>query len=355
MVVHKVKSKFMEFYQRHEVLVSVIMFSLGFLTDIVMIRRIDNVYGLIQQAIYLLVLGVFLILEIRFVTGKRMLWKYHNLVVHFLFGALLSLYTIFYYTSASAITSFLYIILLASLMLANEFGKIRAVGLPVRVTLYSICTLSYFSFLFPIFFKRIGPGPFWAGVLSSLLLFILIWLFNLRGIKNVKKEVLFPAIGMHLFFVFAYYTSLIPPVPMAVKKMGIYYKVEKKNGKYIGSHSRTFWDNYLPGPKEYLAREGDKVTVLMSIFSPARFQDQIYMKWFYHDEKNGWSLEDTIPLSILGGRASGYRGYGSKKFYKLGLYRVTVETSDGREVGRISVDIKRDTTTDDRVFKEDVY
>jgi hypothetical protein len=78
------------------------------------------------------------------------------------------------------------------------------------------------------------------------------------------------------------------------------------------------------------------VTVLLSIFSPARFKDQINLKWFYDDEKNGWSLEDTIPLNILGGRTSGFRGYASKKFYKLGLYRVLVETSDGREVGRIS-------------------
>lgn len=352
---HKVKNRFLEFYQHHEVLVSVCMFILGFLVDILTIRRIDNIYGLIQQGIYLLVLGIFLILEIRYVTGKRSLWQYHNLVVHFLFGALLSLYTIFYYTSASAFTSFIYIMLLGALMLANEFGKIRAVGLPVRVTLYSICTLSYFSFLFPIFFKRIGPLPFWMGVISSLSLFILIWLFNLRGIKNVKKEVLYPAIGMHLFFVLGYYTSLIPPVPVAVKKIGVYYKIEKVNGKYIGKHTRTFWDKYLPGPKEYLAREGDKVTVLLSVFSPAQFQDQIYLKWFYDDEKNGWSLEDTIPLNILGGRTSGFRGHASKKFYKLGLYRVLVETSDGREVGRISVEIKRDTTTDERLFKEDVY
>jgi hypothetical protein len=68
----------------------------------------------------------------------------------------------------------------------------------------------------------------------------MIWLFNLRGIKNVKKEVLLPAIGMHLFFVIGYYTSLIPPVPVAVKKMGVYYKIEKVNGKYIGKSYADF-------------------------------------------------------------------------------------------------------------------
>lgn len=332
-----------------------ISFALGFIFDIYTIRRIDNIYGIIQQGIYLLVLGAFLVIEIRSVTSKRNLWQYHFMVVHFLFGALLSIYTIFYYTSASAITSFLYIILLGGLMLANEFGKIRTIGLPVRVTLYAICTLSYFSFLFPIIFKRIGPLPFWCGVLSSLSLFILIWLTNLRDIKNVKKEVLYPAIGLHIFFVIGYYTSLIPPVPMAVKKIGVYHHVEKKDGKYIGLHNRTLWDKFAPGPKEYLAREGDKVTILLSIFSPAMFKDQIFLHWFYDHEKNGWSLEDTIPLNISGGRESGYRGFASKRFYKLGLYRVIVETSDGREVGRISVEIKRDTSSNERVFKEDVF
>jgi hypothetical protein len=345
----------MEFYQHHEVLVSMISFALGFIFDIYTIRRIDNIYGIIQQGIYLLVLGAFLVIEIRSVTSKRNLWQYHFMVVHFLFGALLSLYTIFYYTSASAITSFIYIILLAGLMLANEFGKIRTIGLPVRVTLYAICTLSYFSFVFPILFKRIGPLPFWCGVLSSLSLFVLIWLANLRDIKNVKKEVLYPAIGLHIFFVIGYYTSLIPPVPMAVKKIGVYHQVEKKDGKYIGLHNRTLWDKFAPGPKEYLAREGDKVTILLSIFSPAMFKDQIFLRWYYDHEKNGWSLEDTIPLNISGGRESGYRGFASKRFYKLGLYRVIVETSDGREVGRISVEIKRDTSMNERVFKEDVF
>lgn len=332
------------------------VFACGFLIDILTLRRIDNIYFIIQQGIYLLVLGAFLILEIRHKTGQRPMWKYHNLVVHFLFGALLSIYTIFFYTSASAITSFIYILLLLGLMLANEFGKIRTVGLPVRVTLYTICTLSYFSFLYPIIFGKVGPKPFWLGVGSSLLLFIMIWLFNLRGIKNVLREVILPSLLVHLLFVAGYYTSMIPPVPVAVKKIGVYYDVVKvKKKKYAGLHMRSFWEQWKPGTKQFLVREGDKVTILLSVFSPARFQDQVYLKWFYHDEKKGWSHEDTIPLNILGGRAGGFRGHGSKQFYKLGLWRVIVETSDGREVGRINVEIKRDESSGERIFKEDLF
>lgn len=350
----------MEFYQRYEVLVSMIMFALGFLVDVYTIRRIDSLFGLIQQGIYLTVLGTFLILEIRIVNGslklspkKEKFWQYHNLVVHFLFGALLSLYTIFYYTSASAITSFIYILLLAGLMLANEFGKIRSVGLPVRITLYSICTLSYFSFFYPILMGKIGVVPFWLGFLSSLFLVTLVLLFNFRG--KLRKQLLIPALGVHLFFVVAYYTALIPPVPVAIKRIGVYHGVQKQAGKYIGFHQRTFWDSWYPGKsREFIAREGDKVFVLMSIFSPTRFQDQVFLKWYYYSD-SGWGLEDTIPLNIIGGRSEGFRGFASKQFYKLGTWRIIVETSDGREVGRINLKIKADESKEERFFEIDRY
>lgn len=351
----KTKNRFIEFYQHHEVLVSLITFALGFLFDVLTIRRIDNINFIIQQGIYLGVLGVFLILEIRHKVGMRGLWKYHNLVVHFLFGALLSIYTIFFYTSASALTSFIYILLLAGLMLANEFSKVRAVGISVRVTLYTICSLSFFSFLYPIIYGRVGVLPFWLGVGSSLSLFTFIWLMNLRSVLNIKKEVVAPALVVHLLFILGYYTSLIPPVPVAVKKIGVYYDVIKEERYYIGLHDRTYWESWKPGTKTLKVREGDKVTILLSIFSPAHFQDQVYLKWYYDDENKGLTLEDTIPLEIKGGREQGFRGYASKQFYKLGHYRVIVETSDGREVGRISVLIERDKDLQERTFKKDRF
>lgn len=332
-----------------------VAFAFAFIIDILTLRRIDNLYFIIQQGLYLMILGAFLILEIRQKTGQRELWKYHNLIVHFLFGALLSTYTIFYYTSASALASFIYILLLAGLMLANEFGKIRSVGLPVRIILYTICTLSFFSYLYPIIFGRVGLLPFWLGFSSSLVAFTMIWLLNLRGIKNVMKEVLAPALVVHLFFVVGYYTSLIPPVPVAVKKIGVYYEVEKKDKKYIGKYIPHEWKFWSKGSQEFPARPDDKVTILLSIFSPTKFQDQVKLRWYKYSEKTGWSLEDTIPLNILGGRIGGFRGYGTKQHYSEGEWKVIVETSDGREVGSIQIFIKKDEGTSPRSFSEHIF
>jgi hypothetical protein len=357
------KNQAFDYYQKNEVLVSIVVFALGFVFDLLTLGRIDDLLNLVQQAIYLTILGTLLICEIRIALGTLTLsprgqnfWKYHNLVVHFLFGSLLSAYVIFYYTSASAITSFFFILLLAGLMLANEIPKIQDLGLPVRVILYSICLLSYFSFFYPILMGHVGAIPFWLGIISSIGALIIVWKMNFKGQEDVgliKRHVLYPALGVHLFFLIGYYTSLIPPVPVAVKRIGIYHQVLKTDGQYIGKHQRPFWKIW--GDHDFGARYGDKVNVLLTIFSPARFDDKVFLLWFRDDEKNGWTLEDTIPLSILGGREEGFRGYATKQFFTMGKWRVIVETSDGREVGRIGLEISPDSGHEERIFKNDVF
>lgn len=359
------KNRFLEFYQHHEVLVSISVFLAGFLFDVLTLGRIDDLLNLIQQAVYLSLLGTLLLCEIRIKIGTLTLsergqrfWQYHDLVVHFLFGSLLSAYTIFYYTSASALTSFFFIVLLAGLMLANEIPRIQRLGLPVRVILYSICLLSYFAFFYPILMGHVGAVPFWLGFISSLIVLTIIWKLNFKGTELnelLKRHVLIPTLGVHLVFLIGYYASLIPPVPVAVKKIGVYYNVEKRDGKYIGSHLRPFWKFWGKGSQNFSARSGDKVAVLLSIFSPTRFSDQVYLKWYLDDPKKGWTLQDSIPLSILGGRDEGFRGFGVKAHYQIGDWRVIVETSDGREVGRINLTIENDDSLDPREFKFDAF
>ncbi len=345
---------------------SIAFFAGGFLFDLLTLGRIDDLFNLVQQAAYLLILGTLLVFEIKLTLktitlserGKKF-WEYHNLIVHFLFGSLLSVYTIFYYSSASALTSFLFILLLAGLMLANEIPRIQNIGLPVRVILFTICVLSYFCFFYPILMGHVGALPFWLGILSSLGFLTFVWKTHFKGHPDdeevAKKNVLRPALLVHALFLVGYYTSLIPPVPVAIKKIGVYYRVEKTNQAYIGKHLRGKWNFWSKGSQNFLARPGDKVHILLSIFSPARFQDQVSLKWYRDDDKVGWVLEDSIPLKIQGGREDGYRGFGVKQFYRPGSWRVEVETSDGREVGRITLDISTDQSMELREFKDDIF
>jgi len=100
--IHLYKNRFLSFYQDHEVLVSVCIFVFGFVFDLLTLGRIDDFLNLIQQGVYLALLGALLLYEIKekigtanFSPRMQKFWQYQNLVVHFLFGSLLSAYTIF--------------------------------------------------------------------------------------------------------------------------------------------------------------------------------------------------------------------------------------------------------------------
>ncbi len=363
--IHNYKNRFLSFYQDHEVLVSALIFIFGFIFDLLTLGRIDDFLNLIQQAVYLFLLGALLVYEIKEKLGTvkfsprfEKFWQYQNLIVHFLFGSLLSAYTIFYYTSASALTSFFFILLLAGLMLANEFPQIQRMGLAVRLILFAICLLSYFAFFYPIIIGHVGIIPFWLGFLSSVVVWFFVWKIQFAEDETHKKfllgNVLKPVLGVHLFFLIGYYFALIPPVPVAVKKIGVYYNVTKENGHYLGHHLNANWKVWNKGSQDFNYRAGDKIVVLMSIFSPARFEDKVFLKW-YLSTADGWTLQDSIPLTILGGREEGFRGYGEKSYYSPGDWRVEVETSDGREVGRISFSVTKDQSVEPRTYNIDQF
>ena len=353
------KERFLDYYRRNEVLVSAIVFVGGFLFDLLTLGRIDDLLNLIQQAVYLIILGTLLLLEIKVTLGTltiseraKKFWNYQDLVVHFLFGSLLSVYVIFYFSSASAITGTLFIVLLTGFMFANEFPQFQRLGLPIRVILFSICLLSYFAFFYPILMGHVGVIPFWLGFLSSAITFGLIYRANFKHDTEIlKKHVLIPAVSVHLFFLFGYYLSLIPPVPVAVKKIGVYYgDVIKKDGHYYGHYIGRWYKFWQKGSQDFQARPGDKITVLLSVFSPGRFEDKVFLKWYFEGD-----LQDSIPLSILGGRDEGFRGFGTKSVYRPGSWKVLVETSDGREVGRISFTVENDLSTGPREFYVDTF
>jgi hypothetical protein len=63
------------------------------------------------------------------------------------------------------------------------------------------------------------------------------------------------------------------------------------------------------------------------------------MRWHWKDDARGWTLQDSIPVRIVGGREQGFRGYGVKSNYRPGQWKVQVETTDGREIGRVYFDL----------------
>src|SRR5690606_9124397 len=101
------------------------------------------------------------------------------------------------------------------------------------------------------------------------------------------------------------------------------------------------WKFWRSGDQEFLARPGDRIYFFVSVFSPARFEDSVFLRWQQEHPRLGWQGTDRIEMKVRGGRQGGYRGFTTKQNYSEGDWRVIVETSDAREIGRLYFSVER--------------
>jgi hypothetical protein len=343
------------YYEHNERQVDIAFFVGGFVFDIVTLSRVDSWVSIGQQIFYLLVIATVL-LQMFFDEGKpprelaamaapkRWYYQYRMAAAHFLLGSLLSLYTLFFFTSSSLLVSFFFLAFLVLVLLINESKSFKALGLSFKFGLLSLCLLSFSAIVVPVFVRSIGMFVF---LLSMLIGSIPVIIINRRirihapdRTEQARRQILMPFGLVLVGFLTLYLFRLIPPVPLSIPFIGVYHAVEKTEAGYRLNHERPAWRFWHHGDQNFKAQSGDKIYVFFRIFSPARFSDQVTMRWYWKAKGSGWRLHDSIPIAIVGGREQGFRGYGVKSNYQPGAWKVEVETTDGREIGRIYFDVE---------------
>jgi len=338
------------YYAKNEQRIAVLSFICGFVFDIAMVDRADSWHAIAQQVFYLAVILAALT-QMFLEEGqpppdpagqfflKRWYYQYRTALVHFFLGTLLNVYTIFFFKSSSLLVSFGFLVFLAFLLWANESEHFKSRGLTFKFTLLALCSLCFAANVVPIFVGSIGVTVFLVSMLAGCVPVVgVVWGIKRRKpdfFGRARRQMLLPLGSVLVGFLVFYYLRLIPPVPLSIPFIGIYHAVEKTQDTYRLSHERPAWRIWHHGDQEFLAQPGDKVYVFFRIFSPTRFSDQVQLRWYLKEEARGWALQDTIPIKILGGRAEGFRGYGFKSNYQPGEWKVQVETTDGREIGRV--------------------
>jgi hypothetical protein len=325
------------YYSRHEGRVAAAFFAAGFVFDMVTVGRIDSWVTIGQQALYLgLILAALLQMFFEQYTPPRERWysKYRSPAVHFLLGALLNLYAIFYFKSSSLLVSFGFLGVLVAILLANELKRIKSLGLPFKFALLALCFLSFAVCVVPILFGWMGVTVFVASMLAGSVPLAVVG-FTAAPKEAARRQILVPLGCVLVLFLTFYFFRLIPPVPLSIPFIGVYHNVEKTEAGYRLTHERPVWRFWHNGDQSFAARPGDRVYVYFRVFSPGRFADELQMRWHWKDPQRGWTLHDSIPIRIVGGREQGFRGYGFKTNYRAGDWKVQVETADGREIGRV--------------------
>jgi hypothetical protein len=330
-------------------------FIAGFVFDMLLLGRIDSWHVIGQQTVYLAAITVLLV-QMFGEEGapppepadlprlRRWYVKYRPAAVNFLLGTLLNVYTIFFFKSSSLLVSFGFMSVLVLLLLANEGKRLKVFGLSLKFALLSLCFLCFFASVIPVFVGSIGLPVFLLSMATGCLPLIAagMWIraYKPEQSARARRQILVPLGLVVLGFLTFYLFRLVPPVPLTIPFIGVYHTVERTDSGYRLIHERAAWRWWHNGDQKFLAQPGDKVYVFFRVFSPTRFSDQVTMRWYWKDSSRGWTLQDSIPIKIVGGREEGFRGYGFKTNYQPGAWKVQIETTDGREIGRVYFDLE---------------
>jgi hypothetical protein len=340
------------YYARHEGRVAAVFFAAGFLFDTVAVGRVDAWHVIAQQAVYLaavtaVLTQMFFVPEAPPLDGLspvvRFYYRRRLAILSFFLGTLLNVYTLFFFKSSSLLVSFSFMLVMIGLLVLNEFGPFKRLGLAFKFALLSLCGLSFCANVVPVVLGRVSVVVFLvsmaAGCVPMLVLAAWVRRRSPERYAAARRQMLVPFGFMLIVFLGAYLLRVIPPVPLSIPFIGVYHSVERTQDAYRLGHERPAWAFWRNGDQKFQAQPGDRLFVFFRVFSPASFADEVSMRWFHYGE-SGWELQDTIPIKIVGGRAEGFRGYGVKSKYLAGEWKVQVETTDGREIGRVYFDVE---------------
>ena len=256
-------------------------------------------------------------------------------VVQFCFGNLYSALVICYFKSSGSIASFAIVLILAALLVGNEFLKEKYENFGICLAFLCLLGTMFFNFLIPHLVHGMGPFWFFLSILLSAIVCYLLWTKSSRGYSRQKRFLVAPvAICLVLFI--AYLANWIAPVPLVLKQQ-IVCKNFNRETYSCDVDKLDFWQRIGFKGATIHKDEGDEVYFMSSVYAPAELKAPIEFRWYYKEPStNKFKLTDKITSSrmvVRGGRDAGYRSYSKKKNIPPGTYKVETAYKDGAVIG----------------------
>lgn len=263
------------------------------------------------------------------------------ILIQFAFGGLFSGFLSLYSRSAGYAVSWIFVVIVAVLLLGNERFSRFYVRVPVQISLLFTTLFAFLIFFLPVVFHQIGPWMFaYSGIVALVLIALFLELL-IAIVPTAKKQLTTCARAIAVIYVLfnvLYFTNAIPPLPLSLKDAGVYHSVvhDTAAGDYVVQGEQEPWyDLLFPFDDTFHELPGQSVYVYTSIFAPSGLSTQVLHQWQY-DEQGKWVTEAVIEYPIVGGRDGGYEGYSELANPAPGKWRVNVITQYGQIIGRIS-------------------
>lgn len=323
----------------------------GLVWDSITLGRPDQLYGNIVLLTYLFIAGFCIALMAHREVLKKESKLWLSLIVQFAFGNLAGGLLVLYIGSATLVQNWPFLLILLGLLVGNEIFKSRYRRVQFNILAYYLLVFFYSILIVPVVFRSIESWTFLASTLLSVVvisLFLYIIRFVARDVFNQSKKMLRVGIFSILFvFSILYYSNMIPPVPLAVRDIGIFHSVVRSGGEYIVTYEKVEWYKFWrKSDSAIYLKETNTASCFSSIFAPARLEAPIFHVWEVFNKNLGeWEERGRFDFPITGGRVDGYRGYSVKTVIE-GKWRCSVETERGALLGRTYIEASLGTTSE---------
>ncbi len=347
----KSTSELIHWYERY---ISPLALVLGFLLDnYVLLDRVDVIFGNILLLTYLLLAGTAIVLLNLIESGRTQnrialrIVPFLPVVIQLFFGALFSGYLSLYSRSAGVAVSWVFVLVLAFLLVGNERFRHLYQRLPFQLSIYFVSLYSFLIFFLPLIFKTIGTFMFLLSGLVSIGIIALVMLLLRHLIferyMETRQTSIRSLVALVIMFNVLYFSNLIPPLPLALKEGGVYHSVQRVENSYmLLGEKKSLAVRYLGTPAVFHIAPGGKAYVFAAVFAPSGLTTELRHQWQrYNDSTNTWETQSDVQFTIHGGRDGGFRGYSEKQNPAEGSWRVNVLTEQGQIIGRIRLTIVR--------------
>lgn len=266
-------------------------------------------------------------------------------VAQFAFGGLFAGYLSLYSRSAAVQISWIFILILAVLLIGNERFVRFYTRFVFQFSMFFVVLFSFFIFFLPVVFGKIGPYMFVASGFASLLVISLFYYGLSRLVperaRQDRTQVARSIAVIFLVFNVFYFTGAIPPLPLALKDAGVYHGAVRIDDEYRLLGEPTAWfEAYLRYNTVFHRAPNESVYVFTAIFAPTGLSTTVSHEWQrYVERSREWVTEEVTPYFIVGGRDGGYRGYSIKSQASEGKWRVNVVTEFGQLIGRVAFEV----------------
>lgn len=278
------------------------------------------------------------------------------LIAQYAIGSLLSGFMIFYTKSATIEVAWPFLVFIALVFVGNEFFRTYYKYLAFQLALLFFALYAYLIFAVPLFLNELGPRVFLYSTGLALVVFLILLgvlsRLNKAELKTATRLVL-PSVGaLTVLISAAYFTGMVPPIPLTMPEYQIAHSLERRAGAYVllAEQAPAWYEFYKP--RMVHVRPGEALYAYAAVAAPIRFSATVVHRWERYDTvSKKWLTVSKVSFPVSGGRAGGYRGYSTFAPSTPGAWRVSVETPSGQVIGRIPFTLML-TTQDTPLFEE---